>query len=112
MSVFSRRLDRAGGVYTNAYGNARDGFNSPSKYAHKNQQLTPNPYRRRETDQGDLTGQRYRSNAVKAGTDAIGTSKYGGYVPGTKLQSGNTFYERIYLNDFSGRGLKDWQQFM
>mgnify|MGYP007034015013 CR=1 FL=1 len=85
MSVFSRRVDGSGGVYTNAYGNARDGFNSPSRYTHKHQQLTPNPYRKREVEYADYTGQRLRNAPEKAGINPIPTSKYGGYLPGTKL---------------------------
>jgi Dullard-like phosphatase family protein len=110
MSVFSRRGVRATGPYTNTYGNERDGFNSPSRYSHKHREMTPNPYRKREVDLGKYTGQRQRNTV--GGTSAFGASRYGGYTPGTQLESGKTYYERIYLDDMSGRGLRAWREFM
>ena len=38
-------------------------------------------------------------------------SRYGGYTPGTQLDTGNTYYERIFLGDNSGRGLRAWSEF-
>ena len=110
MSVFSRKGVRPGGQYTNTYGNKRDGFNSPSRYSHKFREMTPNPYRRRAKDLGTYTGQRQKTGSLL--TNEIGsTSKYGGYTPGTQLESGKTYYERIYLGDNSGRGLRAWKEF-
>jgi len=61
MSVFSRRGLRTSGPYTNAYGNKRDGLNSPSRFSHKHRELAPNPYRKRETDTSSFSVQRQRN---------------------------------------------------
>lgn len=113
MSVFSRNgYNQTRGAYTNMYGNQRDGFNSPSRYPHKHRDLTPNPYKRKEIDQGTYTASRQRSTIANPISGANPKCKYGGYLPGTQLQSGNTFYERIYLGDNTGRGLRGWQEFL
>jgi hypothetical protein len=72
--------------------------------------MTPNPYRKKEVDLGSYTASRQR--AAGYGVNGMSKCKYGGYLPGTQLQSGNTFYERIYLGDFNNRDLKGWQEYM
>lgn len=112
MSIFSRRRANRNTPYTNRYGNEREGFNSPSRYSHKHRDITPNPYTRiMNEDLGTYTSQRQRT-VGRVGTESLTQSKYGGYVPGTQLKSGNTYYERIYLGDASGRGLRAWNEFM
>ena len=113
MSVFSRRgVVPSGGAYTNAYIKNSDVFNSPSRYTHKQRDLTPNPYKRKDIDLGTYTGQRNK-NQINHPIAQLGKNcKYGGYASGTRLQTGNSYYERIYLSDYSGKGLRGWNEYM
>lgn len=105
MSVFSRRGDRTAGVYTNAYGNKREGFNSPSRYSHKYRDVSPiNQNKKSSIDTTNQVSKIF-------GSQSTIRSKYTSYAPGTKLQAGNSYYERIYLGDNCGVGLRGWQEF-
>lgn len=68
-------------VYTNKYGNKRDGYTSPSRYTHKHIN-DPEDFQ----DSDNMSDSRIIPEK----------SGYGGYLHGTKLQSGNTFYERLF----------------
>lgn len=114
LSIFSRRGVRRATPYTNSYGNEREGFNSPSRYSHKPREAKPTsrPFISKENEfSGSHAGQTLRQ-LERLGARGPTNSRYGGYTPGTQLESGNTYYERIYLRDSSGRGLRAWNEFM